>query len=92
MPWYTDSQIYHYLKYGDSAGASKRRFKSEEATDQYPRPTQESQKRFKPFQQVRERREPPPNLTLSHGAKPVYNKKPHKNIAYILTEESKPKK
>lgn len=92
MAWYTDNSIYHHLAYGSVAEASKRRFKSEtKPGKQFPRPTQEAEKEHKPFQVVRERKMPPPHLTMHPDYQPVYNKKPHKNLAYKLTEQGKAK-
>lgn len=91
MAWYTDSSIYHFLKWGNEAekvgSLSKGASKSQNPTDQFPRPTQESEKNHGPFQQVLPRRAAPPKLTQAPGYEPVKSKKPMKNIAYGLQKK-----
>jgi hypothetical protein len=91
MAWYTDMSIYHYLKWGSEAEKMKRESgavsKSQNATDQYPRPTQEAEKQYRPFQRVLPRRAAPPKLTQDLSYEPVPNKKPQKNIAYNMAKK-----
>jgi hypothetical protein len=93
MAWYTDSSIYHYLKWGNEAekvanlGGEGKASRSQNPTDQFPRPTQESEKNHGPFQQVLPRRAAPPKLTQAPGYEPVKSKKPMKNIAYALSKK-----
>jgi len=91
MAWYTDMSIYHYLKWGAEAEKVKRESggvsKTQNATDQYPRPTQEAEKQHRPFQVVLPKRAAPPKLTQEQGYQPVQSKKPQKNIAYALSKK-----
>ena len=91
MSWYTDSSIYHFLQWGGEAEKigeqSKGVSKTQNPTNQFPRPTQESEKNHGPFQQVLPKRAAPPKLTQEPGYEPVKSKKPMKNIAYALSKK-----
>jgi len=88
MAWYTDMSAYHYLQYGAVADRLKKQSKSQNPPgDQFPRPTQESEKKHGPFQRVLPQRPPPPHLTSAPGYEPVPNKKAQKNLAYILAKK-----
>jgi hypothetical protein len=93
MSWYTDMSIYHYLQWGNVAekvgSESKGHSKSQNPSNQWPRPTQESEKRHGPFQDVLPRRAAPPKLTQEPGYTPVPNKKSQKNIAYAMKAKKK---
>lgn len=91
MGWYTDSSIYHFLKWGAEAEKVGREgkgvSKTQNGTDQYPRPTQETEKKFGPFQVALPKRAAPPKLTQAPGYEPVPSKKAQKNIAYALSKK-----
>lgn len=89
MAWYTNMSVYHYLQYGAVADRAKRisRAESQNVPKQFPRPTQESEKAHKPFQQVLPRRETPPPLTQAAGYEPVPHKKAHKNFGHQLSKK-----
>lgn len=87
MGWYTDASIYHYLQWGNEAQKVGAVSKSQNPTDQYPRPTQENEKKFGPFQKVLPKRAAPPKLTQEAGYEPVQNKKSQKNISYALSKK-----
>jgi hypothetical protein len=90
MAWYTDMSAYHYLQYGAVADRLKKqsgKSKSQNMTDQFPRPTQESEKAHRPFQVVLPRRMPPPHLTQEPGYQQVPSKKGQKNLAQQLSKK-----
>jgi len=88
MAWYTSTQLYHYLQYGAIADRMSKKSRTlNKPGNQFPRPTQESEKEHGPFQDVLPRTPPPPRLTEAPGYQPVPNKKAHKNIAYQLSKK-----
>jgi hypothetical protein len=89
MAWYTDNSVYHYLQYGAVADRLRRKNprSQNKPGNQFPRPTQESEKEHGPFQRVLPRNMPPPPLTQEPGYQPVPNKKAHKNLAYQLAKK-----